>query len=778
VAASVSQIIILAIHLFMKVKLLGGLLLLLLPIYLHAVTVLAFTGKVTDAKTNDPVIGATVTVPQLKISTSTDANGVFNFATLPARGRYVVEVHYLGYQTLVKTVDLAVPSSLNFALVPSMIETREVVVTGTLVASTSKNNSTSAAVVNKDDLQGSYTNLIDALAKQVPGVSQISTGPGISKPVIRGLGYNRVVTLSDGVKQQGQQWGDEHGIEIDQYQADRVEVLRGAASLQYGSDAIGGVINLVEPLAPTPGLIKGEFLSNYSTNNGQTGTSLMLTGNENGFVWRGRGSYQNAYSFKTPNGYFPNSGYNNTNISGMLGLNKSWGYSHLNFSYYKNNIGFFDPESVDELYTDEHSRKLDFPRQDIRHYKIALNNNFVVGEGNLKVDLGYQKNQRRELEDSSDPALFFDLNTYSLDTKYSLPAKNGWEPVIGLSGSIGHSVNKALEKLIPEYNAYAAGVFGFVKKTYGDNTVSAGIRYDYIKNKGKQLFEDGEERFTGFDNKFNSVSGALGYTHVFNEHVNFKANAGSAFRAPNPAELGSNGVHEGTFRYELGSGNLSPERSYQGDATLEFNTGILSGSLGVYENYVHNFIYASNTNDETIEVPGEDLVNYPVYRYGQVNANLYGAEASLTIHPVSYLHFENTFGYTHAQNTTLDRPLPFIPAGTMHNTLRFEPKVSGLSAFYISVGIDNYFKQNRIDATFETPTSSYTLLNAGIGTTFKLGTQQLKVYVSGYNLTNKRYYDALSRLKPGRLDQTNLDLGVYNPGRNITFGFFLPFNLK
>ncbi len=761
----------------MKMKLLGSLLLLMLPAYIFA-AVAAFTGKVTDSKTNEPIIGATVTIPQLRISTSTDANGQFTFGTLPARGRYVVEVRYVGYQAMVKTVDLSSPSSLDFTLTPSIVEAREVVVTGTLVTATSKYNSTSASVVNKEDLQGSYTNLIDALAKQVPGVSQITTGPGISKPVIRGLGYNRVVTLSDGVKQQGQQWGDEHGIELDQYQADRVEILRGAASLQYGSDAIGGVINLVEPLAPAPGKIKGELLSNYSTNNGLTGSSAMLTGNENGFVWRGRGSYQNAYSFKTPAGYFPNSGFNNTNLSGMVGLNKSWGYSHLNVSYYKNNIGFFDPETPEDLYTTEHSRTLDYPRQDIRHYKIALNNNFVLGEGSLKLDLGYQKNQRRELEDSAVPSLFFDLNTYSLDAKYSLPAKNGWEPVIGLSGSIGHSVNKAEEKLIPEYDAYATGVFAFVKKTYGANSVSAGLRYDYIQNKGKQLIEDGEQKFTGFNNNFNSLSGALGYTHVFSENLNFKANAGSAFRAPNPAELGSNGVHEGTFRYEVGNGNLNPERSYQADATLEFGSGVFTGSVGVYENYIHNYIYASNNNNETIVVPEENLVTYPVYRYGQVNANLYGAEANLTIHPVSFIHFENTFGYTHAQNISLDRPLAFIPAGNMNNTLRFEPKIKGLNSFYVYAGINNYFRQNRIDATFETPTSSYTLLNAGIGTTFKLGRQQLKVYVSGNNLTDKRYYDALSRLKPGRLSQTDPTLGVYNPGRNITFGFFLPLDIR
>jgi iron complex outermembrane receptor protein len=150
-------------------------------------------------------------------------------------------------------------------------------------------------------------------------------------------------------------------------------------------------------------------------------------------------------------------------------------------------------------------------------------------------------------------------------------------------------------------------------------------------------------------------------------------------------------------------------------------------------------------------------------------------KGNLTLHPVSFIHFENTFSYTRAQNTSFDRPLPLIPAGTLHNTLRFEPKIKGVEGFYIYAGIDNFFKQSRVDATFETPTDAYTLLNAGIGATFKLGAQPLKLYVSGYNLTNKRYYDALSRLRPGRYSQEDPTYGVYNPGRNITFGVYMPF---
>lgn len=744
-------------------------------------------GKVVDNE-NQPLPGATITIPDLKISTQTDANGEFTLNGMPQRGRFIVQVQYMGYRTLTQWADLSVTGDLTFKLQPSVIETREVVITGTPVSGNSKQNSTSATTLNRDELLRPSTNIIDALASQVPGVSQITTGPGISKPVIRGLGYNRVVTLSNGIKQQGQQWGDEHGIEIDQYGADRIEVLRGAASLLYGSDALGGVINMLEPLTPPSGQIKGEFLTNYATNNGLTGTSLMLTGNEDGFVWRARGSYKNAHSFKTPDYYFPNSGFNETNISGMLGLNKQWGYSHLSFSYFKNNVGLYEAEPENGLNfinedgepfsnDDYKSRSLMFPRQDIRHYKLNLDNNFIFGSGFLKLNLGYQKNQRRELEESADPSLFFDLNTYTADAKYYLNESNGWQPVFGLSTEVGRSVNKGEEYVVPDYNTYGIGAFAYLKKTWDKNTFNAGIRYDYKSNKGKGLVEEGEERFAAFENNFSNVSGALGFTHQFNEHLNFKANAGSAFRAPNPAELASNGVHEGSFRYEIGRADLAPERSYQADATLELDTRFVSASIGIYENYIRNFIYAANTPGDVREVTGEDGETgaYDVYRYGQVNANLYGFEGNLTLHPVSFIHFENTFGYTHAQNTTLDRPLAFIPAGTLKNTLRFEPAIKGLKQSYIYVGIDNFFKQGRFDNTFETGTDGYTLLNAGIGTTVNFGKQPVKLYVAGNNLLDKKYYDALSRYKAGRISTADPNFGIYNPGRNITFGMYLPF---
>ncbi|MGK9126263.1 TonB-dependent receptor [Olivibacter sp. SA151] len=746
----------------------------------YSTETIAVGGKVIDATSKQPLSGATITIPDLRISVLTDQSGRFRLRNVPARGSFLIELRFVGYETLTRVMDLSKENDWQFELKPTLIETQEVVVTGTLSSGSNKRNSTTVNILNKDKLLLPSSNIIDAIAKS-PGVSQVSTGPSISKPVIRGLSYNRVVTIDNGIKQEGQQWGDEHGIEIDQFKANRVEVLKGAASLIYGSDALGGVINLLEPIPVPEGEISGEFLTNYSTNNGLVGSSVMLTGNQNGFVWRGRGTYKNAYSFKTPVGYFPNSGFNETDFSGMLGLNKSWGYTHLNFSSFRNNIGFYEPafdsegNYVDEegnrfFHDDFKSRTLQYPKQDIRHYKISLNNNLLIGTGNLKLNLGFQRNQRRELEDGPDPSLYFNLDTYTGDARYYIGQKNGWEPVFGFSTEIGHSENRGEEFLIPAYDTYGVGTFAYIKKNWENSTFNVGVRYDFRKNIGKPLEQDGEFLFQRFSNQFSNVSGAIGFTHQFTERLNFKANAGSAFRAPNPAELGSNGEHEGTFRYEIGNPGLQPERSYQVDAELSYDGDFVNASATLYNNYIHDFIYAAHH--------GEFIDNLPVYQYGQVNANLYGAEASLILHPVHFIHFENTFGYTHAQNTSMNRPLPFIPAGVLRNELRYEPEIKHLQEPFLSVGMANYFAQNRVDEEFETPTAGYTLVNASVGATFFAGKQPIKFYVSANNLLNKRYYDALSRYKPGRLDQSDLNLGVYNPGRNITFGVYLPFVLK
>jgi iron complex outermembrane receptor protein len=741
-------------------------------------------GKVIDGQTNESLPGVLVTIPDLKISVVTDNFGQFEFKNIPEKGKFLLEIKYIGYKTLIETIDLSSKTSLDFKLSPSIIEAKEVVITGTAFSSDNRKNSTAVTAISKDQLINRPSgNLIDAISK-IPGISQVTTGGGISKPVIRGLSYNRVVTLVDGAKQEGQQWGDEHGIEVDQYSAERVEVLRGAASLLYGSDALGGVINVLEPLPSPEGQIRAEVLTSYQSNNGLSGSTAMLQGNSNGFIWRARGSFKSAYSYNAPGGRIANTGFNERNFSGQLGLNKKWGYAHLNLSSFKNNIGLPDfSRNDDGQFEDENGeilsdkqlkdRTLFLPFQDIRHYKVALNSHLLFNSGRLRSTIAYQNNQRRELEDNRiNPSLFFDLKTYSSDFKYYFNENNGWEPVIGLSGSLQNNKNRAEELLIPDYNSSEMGLFAYAKKSWNSTTFNMGARFDYRNIKGKEMEEDGDSKFNNFTNNFSNLSGAIGFTKEFSDHFNFKANLGSAFRSPNIAELSSDGVHEGTFRYEIGNNDLKPENSYYGDMAFEFNNNVISASVGAFNNFIDHYIYNRQIGGESIVIDAETL---PVYRFVQDNANLSGVELGLTLHPAELIHFENSFSYTRGVNRATSKALPFIPAAVLRNEVRLEPEFKkGLKSTYFSIGLDHVFKQNRVDS-FESPTGAYTLVNLAMGTTFMLKNQPLRLNVSANNLFDKAYYDHLSRFKPGRLDEANPTAGYYNQGRNISVGLYLPF---
>ncbi|HEY0055953.1 MAG TPA: TonB-dependent receptor [Pedobacter sp.] len=737
-----------------------------------------FTGKVTDAVTHEPLPGAIISIPELRQTVTTNESGDFTFSRVPKRGRFLVEVRYIGFKTITQIVDLTLLEPVNFSLQTSVIEVHEVVITGTASSANNRTNSTSVATVGKEDLtRRPSNNIIDAISR-VPGVSQVTTGAAISKPIIRGLGSNRILTLSDGVKQEGQQWGDEHGIEIDQYSAERVEILRGAASLLYGSDALGGVINIIDAIPPTEGNVRGELLSNYAGNNGLSSNSAMLEGNSNGFIWQGRGTYKNAFSYNTADGRIPNTVFNERNFSGLLGLNKKWGYTHLNLSSFNQKLGLPDFErnasgkfeiSEGEVFSESQlkSRNLLLPFQDVRHYKVALNSQLLLNSGRLRSIIAFQNNQRRELEDSAtDPSLFFDLKTYSYDFKYYFEENNGWEPVIGMSGAFQNSKNKAEEFLVPDYDNRDFGAFGYLKKTWIKTTFNAGIRFDNRTISGIQMNEDGVSKFQNFENTFSNISGAIGSTHELNDSWTLKANIGSAFRAPNIAELSSEGVHEGTFRYELGNPNLKPERSLYADAALEFHSTKLDFHFNLFNNYIGNYIYARQIDNQTIDI---DDASFSVHNYVQDNANLYGTEVELNLHPTSYLHVENSFSLTRGQNAKTNNDLPFIPAPRLRNELRFEPNIKsdGFKNTYFSIGMDNVFKQNQIDKEFETPTSGYTLIDASAGTTFRLKKQPVRIYLSANNLFDKAYVDHLNRLKY---------VGFFNQGRNIAFGLQLPLN--
>lgn len=762
-----------------KLHLLVVMILTICSVNLAAATNLAeIKGKITDATTNEPLSGATIYISDLKATTISDAKGEFLIKNIPLKGKFLVEVRYVGYKTTSQLVDLTSIQSLNFPLEPSVIESAEVVITGTPFSSNNKTNSLAVVSVNREKLaQAAGTNLVDAISK-VPGISQVTTGGAISKPSIRGLGYNRVLTIVDGAREEAQQWGDEHGIEVDQFSAARVEILKGPASLLYGSDALGGVINIIDDFVPAEGDFNGNFTTNYATNNGLSASSLMLQGNKNGFVYRGRVSYKNAYGFGYGDKTVPNAGFNETNTSAMIGLNKTWGYTHFNLSRFNTNIGLVeDGPNADGNFVDEdgnvinksdaRTRKLGLPYQNINHYRAALNSNILLGGGQLKSTFAFQKNIRKEFEESkATPGLHLDLNSFTYDVKYSFASKGVWQPTIGLQGMAQQNTNFGDEYLIPDYSSNNVGMFGYLKRNFNKGAVNFGLRYDYKKVNGKDLVNEGEHVFSAFENSFSNVSGSVGLAYELSKNLVFRANAGSGFRAPNIAELGANGRHEGTFRYEIGNSNLKQETSLQFDLGVEYTAEKVTFGLNAYNNRIYNYIYPGNFNNETTPfTDGGGLSTIlPVYRFVQTDANLMGGEASIDFHLIKAIHFENTFSYVKGTNTANDKALPFIPAASLNNEIRVEPNIKGLHDSFFKVGLSNVFKQSRFDS-FETQTNGYTLIDAGVGTAFKVKNRKISVWITGQNLGDKLYYNHLSRYKP---------VGIYNQGRNVSFGIGVP----
>jgi iron complex outermembrane receptor protein len=629
-----------------------------------------FAGRLTDAATGQPLPGANVIFPDLRQGTATDADGRFSFSNLP-RGRFLMQVTSLGYNTINQTINTGSGQPLELKLTASATEIGQVVVTGVSQATELRRSPVPTTVIDRTRLnQTSATNVIDAIA-HTPGVSQITTGAAISKPVVRGLGYNRVVTLNNGAKQEGQQWGDEHGIEIDEFSIDRAEIIKGPGSLLYGSDAMAGVINFLAPDPIAEGHITGSATANYQTNNRQQGYSLENAGNINGLNWLVRGtrkvagSYQNRYD-----GRVFNSGFNEWDANGYVGLNKSWGYSHLTFSSFNQNIGlvegardsasgrFLRDVNVDghvesRIATDAELRGygLAVPRQQINHLRFGTDNNFIIGDrgGRLTLQVNYQQNLRREFGDAlapDEPQLYFQLRTVDYALRYFLPELSGWNVAVGTTGLRQQNRNLATEFLIPAYNMTEGGVFGLVKKSWGGLDLSGGLRYDVRRISAQSLYLDADERptapttpgaetkFPGFVSTFNNYSGSLGAAYNLSDRLTVKANISRGFRAPNIAELGSNGEHEGTIRYEVGNANLQAETSLQVDAGVSYTSEHVRFTVDAFENSISNYIFArrvlNQAGTDSLVSTGPDV---GLFNYVQGQARLLGGEVTLDFHP-------------------------------------------------------------------------------------------------------------------------------------------------
>lgn len=771
----------------------------------------SFSGRVTDAKTGKPIAAASVYIMDIKSGSATDVNGYFIIRNIQ-QGTHLVEISHIGYTGIAESIDFTSDVKKDFSLGESILENNAVIVTGVSGAMQQRKIPFSVSVLRRQDFfQNTSSNIIEALTK-TGGVSTLATGPAISKPVIRGLSYNRVLTINDGVRQEGQQWGDEHGIEVDEASVNKIEVLKGPASLIYGSDAMAGVVNIITNVPVPSNSLKLNVGSNFQGNNRLRALNANIGANKNGFNWnlytsnKWAADYENKYD-----GRVYNSKFNEQNAGGYAGYNASWGYSHLLVSLFNLKAGLVEGErDADGSFIkplpgggDAPATNADFnnttpqiPYQHIRHFKIATDNNIRLNKSRLTFNIGYQRNQREEfgnVDDLNERELYFDLKTVTYTAQFHLPENKGWKTSVGINGMQQNNTNKGVEQLIPDYSLFDFGIYTFLQKTMKRITFSGGIRFDSRSLDADNLLDGTSIKGDAFKKTFSNASGSIGIAAQVSKSLNLKFNFARGFRAPSIPELASNGAHEGTTRYEYGTSNLESETSIQLDAGIDFNTEHLSINLSAFYNSFNNFIFyrkleAAVGGDSIVDNNGDLLT---AFKFNQGKAALTGVEAVIDIHPhpLDWLHILNTFSFVSGrlkEPVEGSRFLPFVPAPRLFTEFRgnFNKLGQAVQNIYLKFELDNTFTQNNVFTAFntETKTPGYTLLNAGFGADIVTRKKQtlFSFSFSALNLADKAYQNHLSRLKYAPENMATGRNGVFNMGRNFSIKLNIPItvNLK
>jgi iron complex outermembrane receptor protein len=791
------------------------------------------SGIVTDIQTHQPLRGASVLIPDIKLATITDTDGKFRFSNLPV-GQFLIEIRFEGYKSVTRNITLKSGVNIEkFELEESATEINEVVVTGTSKATQIKRNPIPIVSISHDYLMTNInTNAIDAIVR-MPGIKAVTTGPNVSKPFIRGLGYNRILTLYDGIRQEGQQWGDEHGIEVDQYGIDKVEVIKGPASLSYGSDALAGVVNLIPTQTAPEGKLKGDILLDYQSNNKMMSGSAMLSSSKNGLEWLARFSHKQATNYQNKiDGRVFGTAFNENDANASFGVHKKWGFSHFDFVLYDNlqeipdgsrdsatwkfTRKITDIDTAREIVSDAglNSYAIEKIHQHIQHYRVYNSNSFVLNNGGrISLNLGFQKSVRREFnhpEQVTVPGLYLQLNSLTYDIKYTFPEVKEWNITAGVNGMYqNNNTTDGTEFVIPSYKQFDIGPFLTAKKTFGKLDIAGGVRYDVRSFRNDELYittnpvngfdmpvygkdtVGANKIFSVYDKVFSGFSGSIGATYNFSDKLAFKANISRGFRAPNISEISANGVHPGTNIYQLGNNHFKSEFSLQEDIGLVYSSKVAVVELNLFNNFISNYIY----NQKLLAANGKDSVIVPgnqTFQFQSSRANLYGGELSIDIHPFKNIHFENTLSAVYGINKGNDngkivadseKYLPFIPPlhGTSELRFDFDCKLMKIKHGFAKLQMEYYANQNKYFSAYqtETRTPGYTLFNASVGGNFvnKQNKTVFSVYLMANNIFNIAYWDHLSRLKYFTSYATDArEHGIYNMGRNIALRINVPLN--
>jgi iron complex outermembrane receptor protein len=705
---------------------------------------------------NETISNVEISVSDAAIQTKSNEKGQFEIKNLPI-GKLILVFKKDKFEIKSEAISIG---NQEQKILDIILENEEHHIDEILVSSvfnkTQNENVVKIDHINLKQIQNEGAiNLSDALATN-PGVSVVSTGVSIGKPVIRGLSGNRVLTYAQGIRLENQQFGEEHGLGLNSNGQESVEIIKGPASLLYGSDAMGGVLYFnPEKYAANN---KTELSVNQVVNSNTQGSnsSVTLKTSEDKFKFLVQNNYTTHADYKTPNG---ETVVNTRFIEKDFKIGTSFATSRYvaDFRYNYNDLNLGLPEEEIE---DSRFRTPLFPSQKIENHLLSFNQKLFFKNSKLEATAGYVFNDRKELESIDEIALFMKLKTFNYNVRYYLPDFGKFETIIGFQGMNQENRNFGEERLIPDAKIADIGFFGTSQYKFNKNLLQFGVRYDFRNVNIEEFGEIGTEgSFQKLDKNFESINASFGFKTEITEKITTRINIATGFRVPNLSELSSNGVHEGSNRYEIGNSNLKNEQNFQVDLNVDYNAEHFDFFANGFYNNINNYIFIS-PNGNTIDD------NF-VYDYLQNNAVLFGGETGihLHLHEIDWLHMTSSYEMVIGQLNN-NSSLPLIPANQWKNNFRANFDVSkNIKNSFIFLQANYTFNQNNI-SQFETKTNDYLLLSSGIGTDIQLNKSKFNLYLTATNLLNKEYVAHLSRLKAD---------GIYNMGRNIVLG--VNFNL-
>ena len=665
-----------------------------------------------------------------------------------------------------------------------------VTVTGQRQRDFQMRTSQSAVQISHDYLQQNFAGSLMQTLEGVPGIKAMAIGSGQSKPTIRGLGFNRLAVTEDGIKHEGQQWGDDHGLEIDQFAVDRAEVIKGPAALLYGSDAIGGVLNLYANHIPTK-KTEGAVQLFGRSNNEQLGMSAKVGGRFGNWFYRAIMTLIDYADYQVPTDSIQYYSYyiklKDRRLRNTAGLERDGsvmlGYAGYNFhtdlrvsdSYSKS--GFFANAHglevrLSDIDYDRHRRDIDLPYQWVNHLKVLSHTTWRSESLMVEAKLAYQNNLREERSEPVSHGYMpkpdsplerrFNKSTYTANLGLRLALGEHHELSTGINGEYQYNRRAGWGFIIPDFSTWSLGAYAFDLYTVNEHLkLNAGIRYDHAYTHIDSYNDwfltptfNGDsayvQRSANLRRHFNSVTWSAGVNYTTGGWV-LKANIGKSFRVPIPKELGADGINYHIFRYERGNSDLAPEESYQVDLGLHWDNEVLCVQVDPYLNYFPNYIYLNPT--------AQYVEGLQLYHYTQAEVLRYGVEAQMNWMMTSHWEAELKGEYLYAEQKSGEKKgytLPFSTPWSTDATIKYSFDYHGKG--FASLNAHVVGKQNEIVPP-EKPTDGHWTLNFSAGKQFPLGGSVLKIALHADNLLNKRYFDHTSYYRL---------IDVPEPGRNFS----------